>query len=183
MTTYPITMTSGGVTAGLDELKAAFRALPDGDHIVTIAPAGDPAAAISEIVQWFGALDEVGRENPNLLGEMTEKARLLATYCYRLAEQAAAAKERAAAEESAVECQRKVLLHLEREKVERAGLKFNATAAGQKADYELLDAQKEADLSHRIASVLAEHLRASKEVLGVMRMNYLPMLRDERGQR
>lgn len=35
-------------------LTKVFRALPDGDHIVTIAPAGDPAAAISEIVEWYG---------------------------------------------------------------------------------------------------------------------------------
>lgn len=176
-------MTSGGVTAGLDELRAAFRSLPDGDHTVTIAPVGDHMAAISVIVEWYFGLDEVERGNPNLLNDMIENARKLSAHCYHLAQQVAMAKERAAAEESAVECQRTVLLHLERQKVEGEGLKFNATAAGQKADYELLEQQKEADLSDRIAHVLAEHLRAAKEVLGVMSRNNIPALRDERGQK
>jgi len=183
MTSYPITMRTGAVVGGRPELAEAFRALPDGNYTVTIAPAGDHMAAISVIVEWYGGLDEVERENPNLLSDMIENARKLSAHCYHLAQQVAAAKERAAAEESAVECQRTVLLHLERQKVEGDGLKFNATAAGLKADYELLEAQKDADLSHRIAAVLAEHLRAAKEVLGVMSRNNIPALRDERGQK
>jgi hypothetical protein len=183
VTSYTITMISGGVTAGLDQLRAAFRALPDGDYTVRIAPVGDPIAAISEIVEWYGGLSQAERDDPNLLGELTERARLLATNCYDLARQVAAAKEQAAAEESAVKARRVVLMHGYRQEAEASGTKLSDAAAGRRAEYETLALQQEADFSERIANVLAEHLRAAKDVLGVMKTNHIPALRDERGQR
>lgn len=67
MNTYPITMTSGGVTAGLEQLRAAFRALPDGDYTVTIAPAGSAMAAIEQVVGWFSELDDLQLNDPGLV--------------------------------------------------------------------------------------------------------------------
>lgn len=183
MTSHLITMQGGTATAGLVPLRAAFRALPDGDYTVRIAPAGDPIAAISEIVEWYGGLSQAERDNPNLLGDLTEKARLLATNCYRLAEQVAAAKERAAAEESAVKARRIGLAHQYKQDADASGAKLTYADALRRAEYETLAEQQEADLSGRIANVLAEHLRAAKEVLGVMKMNHIPALRDERGQK
>lgn len=183
MTSYPITMRTGAVVGGRPELAEAFRALPDGNYTLTIAPVGDPIAAISEIVGWYGALSETERQDPNLLGVLIEKAALLSTLCFALAQQVAVAVEREKAEGSAVKAQRVVLIHGYQQEAEASDKKLSDAAAGRKADYELLEQQKDADLSDRIASVLVEHLRAAKEVLGVIKMNHIPALRDERGQR
>ena len=67
MNTYPITMTGGGVTAGLDNLRAAFLALPDGDYTVTIAPVGSTMAAIEQVVGWFSELDDLQLNDPGLV--------------------------------------------------------------------------------------------------------------------
>lgn len=65
--TYRITMTSGGVTAGIGELRAAFLALPDGDHIVTISPVGSAIADIERVVGWFSELDDLQLNDPGLV--------------------------------------------------------------------------------------------------------------------
>lgn len=178
--THLITTQFGKIVEGRDALAAAFRALPDGEHLVRISPRGDIISAISDVVEWYGALSESEQNDPNLLGVLVEKARLLSTLCFSLAIEVTHAKEQAAAEENALEAQRTVLMHNDRKAAIESGAKYNATASAVKADFELLALSESAGVSASMAHTLAEHLRAAKEVLRVISSNHIPMLRAER---
>ena len=63
-----ITTLSGQVQQpGHAALTTVFRALPDGNHIVTIAPAGSAMAAIEQVVDWFSELDDLQLNDPGLM--------------------------------------------------------------------------------------------------------------------
>ena len=161
-------------------LAKQFRALPDGDHIVTIAPVGDPAAAISEIVEWYGGLD-TEMQDPALGWILTEKARLLVTLCHQLGEQVRAAKDLAVAEANEVESRRVVLMHEIRETAKGKGEKFVLAVAEREIDYLVKDASESANLSARIASALKTTHDSAQRVLNVISNNHIPMLRKSHG--
>ena len=176
-----ITTLSGQVQQpGHAALKKVFQALPDGDYTVTIAPVGDPAAAISEIVEWYGGLD-TEMQDPALGWVLTEKARVLATLCYQLSEQVRAAKDLAVAEGNEVEARRVVLMHEIREAAKGKGEKFVLSVAEREADYLVLEASESANLSARIASALKTTHDSATRVLNVISNNHIPMLRRSHG--
>ena len=179
--TYPITMTSGTVTAGRQPLADAFTALPDGDYTVTIAPVGDPIAAISKIVQWYKALNDLEQKDPALGWILTEKARLLVTLCHQLGEQVRAAKDLAVAETNEVEARRVVLMHERQEAARSAGVKFVAAVAEREVDYLVRELTESANLSTRIAYALKTTHDSATRVLSVISNNHIPMLRRSHG--
>jgi len=181
MTSYPITMRTGAVVGGRPELAEAFRALPDGNYTVTIAPAGDPIAAISEIVQWYKTLNHLERQDPALGWTLTEKARLLVTLCHQLGEQVRAAKDLAVAEANEVEARRVVLAHELQEGAKSAGVNLSDAATKRKIDYLVKDLTESANLSARIASALKTTHDSATRVLNVISNNHIPMLRRSHG--
>lgn len=181
MTSHTITMTSGAVTAGRQAFADAFTALPDGDYTVTIAPVGDPAAAISEIVEWYRELDGLEHNDPALGWILMEKAGALVTLCAQLSDQAREAKDLAAAEANALEARRVVLMHELQEEADSTGAKFVATVAERKIDYMVKDFTEKANLSARIAAALKTTLDSANRVLSVISNNHIPMLRKGHG--
>jgi hypothetical protein len=180
MTAYQITMRSGGVIAGRDPLAAAFRALPDGDYAVSIAQVGDPAAAISEIVEWYGGLD-TEMQDPALGWVLTEKARVLVTLCHQLGEQVRAAKDMAVAEANALDARRVVLAHELQDEAKSAGVNLSDAATKRKTDYLVKDLTESANLSARIAAALKTTHDSATRVLNVISNNHIPMLRRSHG--
>ena len=176
-----ITTLSGQVQQpGHAALAKVFRALPDGDYTVTIAPVGDPAAAISEIVEWYGGLD-TEMQDPALGWILTEKARLLVTFCHQLGEQVRAAKDLAVAEANEVEAQRVVLMHERQEVARLAEVKFVAAVAEREVDYLVRELAESANLSARIAYALKTTHDSATRVLNVISNNHIPMLRRSHG--
>ncbi len=70
-----ITTLSGKVQQpGHAALAKVFRALPDGDYTVTIAPAGSAIPEIEQVVGWFSELDDLQLNDPGLAVFLGPKA-------------------------------------------------------------------------------------------------------------
>lgn len=173
-----ITTLSGKVQQpGHAALTKVFRTLPDGDYTVRIAPVSDPIAAISDIVGWYGALNDLEQKDPALGWLLTEKARVLVTLCDQLSAQVREAKDLAAAEANALDARRVLLMHELQEEAKSAGVNLSDAATKRKIDYLVRDLTEAANLSARIAAALKTTLDSANRVLSVISNNHIPMLR------